>query len=116
MKLKTVVVDLDGTLCEPNLQYEDTERRYGQAKPKLDVIKKLHKLNLYVIIHTSRRMKTHKGDVKKIKKDVEQITRDWLNLHNVKYDELIFGKPYSDTYYIDDKALSVSDFLESKLK
>ena len=61
-------------------------------------------------------MKTHKGDVKKIKKDVEQITRDWLNLYNVKYDELIFGKPYSDTYYIDDKALSVSDFLESELK
>ena len=114
MKFKTVVVDLDGTLCEPNLQYEDTERRYGQAKPKLNVIKKLHQLNLHTIIHTSRRMKTHKGDLEKIKKDVEQITKDWLKLHNVKYDELIFGKPYSDTHYIDDKALSVNDFLKGE--
>ena len=74
MKLKTVVVDLDGTLCEPNLQYEDTKRRYGQAKPKLNVIEKLRQSNLYIIIHTARRMKTHKGDIEKIKKDVEQIT------------------------------------------
>ena len=108
----TIVVDLDHTLCIPNLEYDDVERRYGQAKPMQAVIDKLNSLEYKVIIHTARRMKTHKGDIKKIIDDVYHITVTWLAKHNVKYDQIVFGKPYSDTYYLDDKALDVETFLE----
>ena len=37
----TIVVDLDHTLCIPNLEYDDVEKRYGQAKPMQKVIDKL---------------------------------------------------------------------------
>ena len=96
----TIVVDLDHTLCIPNLEYDDVERRYGQAKPMKEVIDKLNSLEYKVIIHTARRMKTHKGDIKKIIDDVYHITVTWLAKHNVKYDQIVFGKPYSDTYYL----------------
>ena len=40
----TIVADLDHTLCIPNLEYDDVERRYGQAKPIQAVIDKLNSL------------------------------------------------------------------------
>ena len=52
------------------------------------------------------------SDIKKIIDDVYHITVTWLAKHNVKYDQIVFGKPYSDTYYLDDKALDVETFLE----
>ena len=58
-----------------------------------------------IIIFTARRMLTHKGDVRRVIEDVGQITEDWLRLHNVPFDDLIFGKPYYD-FIIDDKAIN----------
>lgn len=104
---KTYVVDLDGTVCQPNLEYPDTHRRYALAVPIMDTILFLRRAEQRgdrIILHTARRMLTHKGDVAKIEQDVGQITRDWLRDNNVPYHELVFGKPYGD-YYIDDKAV-----------
>jgi len=61
-------------------------------------------------------MLTHNGDINKIKEDVELITKDWLNKYNVPYDELIFGKPYSTTYYVDDKAMTINQFINNDFK
>ena len=105
--MKTHVFDLDGTLCLPNLSRPDTNGRYAEAVPIMEVILKLRKIHLNgdrVIIHTARRMLTHGGDVRKVEADVGQVTRDWLAKHEVPYHELIFGKPYGDVY-IDDKAM-----------
>jgi hypothetical protein len=51
-------------------------------------------------------MLTHGGDLDKIIEDVGCVTEKWLDDHKVPYDELIFGKPYSSTYYVDDKAMT----------
>ena len=39
--------------------------------------------------------------------------KEWLNKHNVPYDEIIVGKPWcgENGFYIDDKALRPDEFL-----
>lgn len=113
--IKSFVFDLDGTLCEPNLNVKDVIFRYGSAEPKQDVIKmvnKLHEDGYYIIISTARRMVTHDGNLAKIIMEIKELTENWLFLHNVKYDELQFGKPYASHYYVDDKAMNLKDFEE----
>jgi capsule biosynthesis phosphatase len=112
---KIFVFDLDGTLCEPDLTAPETHIRYYEnckpLKAMINIVNEIHKKGHKVIIHTARRMVTHNGDVEAVKADVELITRTWLAEYKVRYDELIFGKPYGD-YYIDDKGLSIGEFLE----
>lgn len=106
------VFDLDGTLCEPQLQYKDTRRRYEEAIPIPSMIKRVERLHSEghrVIIHTARRMVTHQGDINKIVQDVGEVTETWLEKNKVPYHELVFGKPYGD-YYIDDKAITIESF------
>ena len=45
----------------------------------------------------------------------EKRTKDWLKKNNVKYDELIFGKPHADMY-IDDLGLSFDSSDKLKVK
>lgn len=109
-----LVVDLDDTICFPNLEYTDTRRRYELASPNLPMIQSLHKAKakgFEIIIFTARRMATHQGNLEKIEKDVGDVTRNWLDKNNVPYDKLKFGKPFA-VYYIDDKAIRPNEFVE----
>lgn len=113
--MKRVVFDLDDTICFPNSNEKETYEKYVLATPNQPVIDGMIKLKndgFYIIIHTARRMVTHNGDVDLIIQDVGQVTNDWLVRHGVPFDELIFGKPYADAYYVDDKAMNIKDFLK----
>lgn len=113
--MKSIVFDLDDTICFPNHHEKDTYRKYGLALPNPEVIESIYKLKQLgynIIIHSARRMLTHNGDIDKILNDVLCITEDWLRDNGVVYDELIFGKPYSTTYYVDDKAMNLVQFDE----
>lgn len=107
------VFDLDDTICYPDHSKTDTYSKYGLAKPNDRIIERMRFLKQdghTVIIHSARRMLTHKGDVEAIENDVGSITRRWLTEHAVPYDKLIFGKPFGD-FYIDDKAVNLNDFV-----
>ena len=109
-----IVFDLDGVICELKKPNES----YGEVKPKLDVIKlvnELHSNGDHIIIHTGRHMRTCNGNVDEVIKKVGKITKDWLKKNNVKYDELIFGKPHADMY-IDDLGLSFDSADKLKVK
>ena len=111
----TIVFDLDDTICYPNHNASDTEIKYGYALANNDVINRMKTLReegFYIIIHSARRMLTHNGDIDKIHKDVWDTTVDWLETYDVPYDELVFGKPYANTYYVDDKAMNLEEFKE----
>ena len=111
--MKSIVFDLDDTICRPNHKANDTYNKYVLACPNYRVIhfmKYLHHKDYRIIISSARRMLTHNGDVAKIIEDVYEVTEAWLNKYNVPYDELHFGKPYSSTYYVDDKAMNLKDF------
>ena len=108
-----ICIDLDDTICVPNHGESDSQRKYGDARPRKSVINKMHewkRAGWHITIFTARRMLTHNGDVEAVKKDIGDLTTQWLVKYNVPYDELIFGKPYYDVI-VDDKALNVEDLL-----
>lgn len=111
---KTLVVDLDDTICIPNHDEKDTYRKYGLAKPipeMIEALKAARKRDYKIVISTARRMLTHRGDINKVIEDVDEITTTWLNEFEVPYDEIQYGKPYG-VYYIDDKAMLPYSFIE----
>jgi len=109
-----IVFDLDGVICELKKPSES----YVEVKPKLEVIKiinELHSNGDYIIIHTGRHMRTCNGNVNEVIKKVGKITKEWLKKNNVKYDELIFGKPHADMY-IDDLGVTFDSADKLKVK
>lgn len=84
------VIDIDGTICSQ-------EKDYSKAQPFLDRIEKINNLydnGHYVVYFTARGTETGI--------DWREVTENQFKEWNVKYHELIFGKPSAD-YYIDDR-------------
>lgn len=96
--MATYCFDVDGTLCTKSKNYKD-------AKP---FTKMIHMVNdLYdqghtVVINTAR------GQQSGV--DWEAYTIEQLKSWGIKFHAFYYGKPSAD-YYIDDKAVKVSDFL-----
>jgi len=106
---RTLVFDIDDTICT------HTNRDYVNAKPHWDVIGKinsLYKKGYNITLYTARGQNSCNGDLKLILERNEDILINWLEKHEVKYNELIFGKPLGN-WYIDDKAMTVETFLEA---
>ena len=99
-----VAVDLDGTLSEGQCF---TDLDCIMAKPKQDVIDKVNDLNLkkycFIVIHTAR------------KEFLRNATVYWLKKHEIRYNCLEMGKLWA-TYYIDDRAINVKDFMKGGQK
>lgn len=116
MSNPSIVFDLDDTICFPNHNEKDTYKKYGLAKPNEEIIEVMQDLyynqGYKIIINSARRYLTHNGNIEAILKDVEDITLEWLYKYNVPYDELVFGKPYASTYYVDDKAITPTDLIK----
>ena len=112
-KAKKFCFDLDNTL----VTYPKIVGDYNTVNPITKNIKFLNFLKSsgnYIIIYTARRMRTYKGNIKKVKKEIEQLTINQLKKFNINYDELIFGKPYAN-FYIDDLSVSPTENLNIKL-
>jgi len=110
---KRFCFDLDNTL----VSFPKISNDYTSVKPKFKNIKFLnflYSLGHHIIIFTARRMRTHKGNIKKVKKDVERLTINQLKLFKINYHELIFGKPYAH-FYIDDLCIHPTENLNTKL-
>lgn len=102
---KVVVFDIDGTLCElkaPGQSYRD-------VKPDEEMLKFLNHLQrsgVYIILHSSRQMRTYEGNIGKLMANTALTLHRWLDDYNIPFDELHLGKPWcSDGFYVDDKAL-----------
>ena len=105
------IVDVDGTLCEIVNSFDE----YYSAKPKVDIINKvnsLYKSGSNIILFTARGMRTFNNDVAKIEEVHRPILENWLKQNGVLYHELRFGKAWSpECYYVDDKSMSLNEFL-----
>lgn len=98
-----ICIDLDGTICNFRKQgqtYADVLPLPG-AKEQIDALKQQGHT---IIIHTARNMQTQGHNVGKVLKNVGKITLDWLEQHDIKYDEIYFGKPNADVT-IDDRSI-----------
>lgn len=115
LKDKSMVFDIDDTICFTNHNETDTYKKYGLAKPNNKIISIMQKLKAegwYITLLSARRMLTHNGNIEMVKADVGDITTEWLKQHNVPYDNIHFGKPYASHYYIDDKGINLDDFIK----
>ncbi|MGR5287434.1 HAD-IIIC family phosphatase [Vibrio maritimus] len=109
--MKRLVVDLDGTLTQANTS------DYRNVLPREDVIQKLRDYKSQgfdITISTARNMRTYEGNVGKINIHTLPIITEWLDKHNVPYDEILVGKPWCghDGFYIDDRAVRPSEFAD----
>lgn len=109
---RTIVIDIDDTICIPNHDEKDSYKKYGEAEPIphiVDAIRTAKRKGYKIVLLTARRMVTHNGDVNKIIEDIGEITTQWLDKHDVPYDEIQYGKPYG-VWYVDDKSLRPGEF------
>ena len=86
----TYVIDFDGTIC------------LEKEKPNTPLIEKINSLfdgGDTILINSSAAWRRY-----------GQIT-GWLKENQVKYHDLILGRPWGD-FYVDDKMLSLKEFTE----
>lgn len=107
--MKKLIFDIDNTITF-------TERGdYANALPNLALIDKLkeYKENGFeIVLFSARNMRTYGGNIGKINANTLPTLLEWLNLHDVPFDEVIVGKPWCgfDGFYIDDRAVRPSEF------
>ena len=113
IKKKRFCFDLDNTL----VTYPKIPNDYSSVEPiekTINFVRYLKNFGHTIIIHTARRMKTHKGNLGGVIADIGKITFDTLDKFDIPYDEIYFGKPHAH-FYIDDNAVSAYNNLEKEL-
>ena len=109
---KCIVFDLDGTLCPVKTAYQE----YEDLEPYSDMLAKLRdykQAGYYIILYTSRNMRTYGGNIGLITANTAKSTMAWLDRHQIPYDEIHFGKPWASRigFYVDDRAVRPDEFL-----
>lgn len=97
-----ICIDIDGTICE----LKTLIGSYGNVLPlpgARDFIKSMRKKGHTIILYTARHMKTCDGNVGLVLARQGLTLFNWLEEHDIQYDEIYFGKPSADVY-IDDNA------------
>ena len=90
-----IIIDLDGTICTE----ENTYSR-SLAKPisgAVESINKLYDEGHTIIIYSARTWMEY------------EMTSIWLKTNNVKYHQLVMGKPIGDVW-IDDRAIQFNNW------
>ncbi len=92
-----IAVDIDGVLCEEDKSNTD----YLVRKPLFEgiILVSLLKLKGFKIKLFTARFEEDRD-----------LTKKWLDLHGIEYDELIMGKPQYD-FILDDRAVDVKSLL-----
>lgn len=86
MKPMVFSIDIDGTLTHGSAWTED---ECLNAKPNLEVIKRVNELSLinFIVIHTARRHELYLPTI------------EWLSRNNVRYHAVCFGKMPCDRLF-----------------
>ena len=110
---KCIVIDLDGSLC----YIKKESQSYDEVTPVTQVLDKLReykRLGFYIIIDTARQMRTYDGNIGKINANTAKVVLDWLDKHDVPYDEIHFGRPWCGRggFYVDDKTIRPDEFVQ----
>lgn len=114
--LKIICFDLDNTICK---SYKNNYKLSQPIKKNIVFINLLYDSGYYIKIFTSRYMGRSKENIMLAKKRGFKSTKKQLKDWNLRYNELIFGKPSYDLF-IDDKSLGYKkdwpNLLKKKLK
>ena len=97
-----ICVDIGGVICglwRKNQQYSESQAIQGA----IDALKQLRFQGHYITLYKERHMKATQANLGSVISKQGKVTLDWLDKHDIEYDEIYFGKPYADVY-IDDLA------------
>jgi len=72
----------------------------------------------YVILFSPRNMNTFDANVGRVAAVTGRQMMEWLDHHNIPYDELHLGQPWLGLvcFYVDDKAIRPEEFLKMSYK
>lgn len=99
---KSIVIDVDLVLC--NAEDLSVEYYDRPAYPfAIEAVKALKAAGFFIRIQTARGMDRFDGDLPKIIAYHERSLKDWLSRNGIPYDEVLFGKGVTSTYYVDDR-------------
>lgn len=115
------MIDIDGTITE----LKKAGQTYATVRINRDAAEKIKALKAAghtIILQTARHMKTCGGNEGQVIAKIGKTTLDWLETHEIPYDEIHFGKPYADVY-LDDLAhpfvgwdsINADDFDDTKI-
>ena len=110
-----IVFDIDGTICNKKKKGE----RYSDLLPNTDVVARMRyykeELDAYIVLYTSRQMRTFQNNIGKINAVTAKELYRWLDRYEIPYDEIYFGKPWCGFtgFYVDDKAIRPEEFLNN---
>lgn len=113
--MQRLVLDLDGTITldDPGVPYPD-------KRPNLPLVAQLRRYKaagFTIIIQSARNMRTHQGNIGLINARTLPVIIDWLNRHDIPFDEVHVGKPWCGTegFYVDDRAIRPDEFIRLSL-
>jgi hydroxymethylpyrimidine pyrophosphatase-like HAD family hydrolase len=97
------VFDVDGTILYSEVDEDGNYKLIGHNKKIVKKINDLYNNGHIIILWTGR----HWNHLEITIMQMQQI--------GLKYHTIVHGKPYSDSYYIDDKAIKPEEFLKLNL-
>lgn len=109
---RVLVLDLDGTLCPT----KPAGMSYADLVPDAAMVARLceyRREGWYVVLQTSRNMRTHEGNVGRINATTLPELIDWARRHEIPFDEIHVGKPWAGHggFYVDDRTIRPAEFL-----
>lgn len=112
---RTIVIDLDDTITK-----HLPDRPYPQQLPNQNVVNKLshyRRSGFKISIHTARNMRTFQNNIGLINANTLPSIIEWLERHQVPYDEVHVGKPWCGDggFYVDDKSIRPKEFVSLSL-
>ena len=102
--MKRLIIDLDDTISF------NIANDYSKASPNKQVINRLKEFKLKgfsIAIYTARNMRTYEGNIGRINANTLPVIIEWLNQHDVPYDEIYTGKPWCgfEGFYVNSAGL-----------
>ena len=109
--MKRLIIDIDDTT---SFAKDGDYRNATPCVEMIEAIRKYKSIGFEIVFSTARNMRTYKGNVGKINANTLPIIIEWLNRHEIPYDEIYTGKPWCgfEGFYIDDKAVRPREFVE----
>lgn len=108
---KTIVIDLDGTICHLG------SKPYLDRSPIDGVVKKLRQakeLGYYIIVTTSRNVNTYRANEGIIVKNTLPSVFEFLDNNKILYDEVRVNFPWCgfNGFYVNDRCIRVDEFVD----
>ena len=90
-----IIIDLDGTICTEEKTYSRSLAK--PVKGAVEAVNDLFDAGNTIIIYSARSWQEY------------EVTQHWLENHNIRYTQLVMGKPIGDVW-IDDRALKFDNW------